>query len=239
MTLDPVTDAQWEALVARAPGVVLVDVWAAWCTPCAALSPVLGALAARHAGTLRVLALDADANPVTTAALGVRALPTVLVWRDGTEWQRLVGAQPAAAYEAAVAAALRGDAPARAPLGEGVGENGRGGGGAPSPGEAPEEAEAARLLAAPGPAVLFKHSRTCPVSHAAHTQVDAFRRAHPEIPVRTVVVQAERPLSDAVARMSGVRHESPQALVVRGGAVHWHGSHGAVTALRLAEACGR
>ncbi|MBU6366552.1 MAG: thiol reductase thioredoxin, partial [Gemmatimonadetes bacterium] len=63
MAMEPVTDAHWAEQVTRAPGVVLVDVWAAWCTPCQALTPVLEALAHRHAGTVRVRSLDADANP--------------------------------------------------------------------------------------------------------------------------------------------------------------------------------
>ena len=99
MPLDPVTDAQWDSLVSRAPGVVLVDVWAAWCTPCRALTPVLETLAQRHAGTVRVLALDADANPATVTALGVRALPTVLLFAGGVEQRRLVGGLSAGAVK--------------------------------------------------------------------------------------------------------------------------------------------
>lgn len=225
MPLDSVTDARWDAEVTRAPGLVLVDVWAAWCTPCRALTPVLEALAARHAGALRVRALDADANPATVAALGVRALPTVLLFRDGVEQRRLVGAQSAAAYEAALAEA-RGDGPAPAPARAS---------GDPAPGSAAEQ-EAARLLASDQPLLLFKHSRTCPISHAAHAQLEAFRRAHPAAPVRVVVVQDERPLSQAIEAATGVRHESPQALVVHQGRVTWHASHGAITAHRLAAA---
>jgi thioredoxin 1 len=227
MPLDPVTDAQWEALVSHAAGVVLVDVWAAWCTPCRALTPVLEALAQRHAGTVRVLALDADANPATVAALGVRALPTVLLFSGGAEQRRLVGAQSAAAYEAALAEA-RGDVPPPA---------------RPAPSDAPAqqaaaEQEAARLLASEQPLLLFKHSRTCPISHAAHAQLEHFRRAHPTVAVRLVVVQDERPLSQAIAAATGVRHESPQALVLHRGGVAWHASHGAISASRLATAFG-
>jgi thioredoxin 1 len=227
MPLDSVTDARWDAEVTRAPGLVMVDVWAAWCTPCRALTPVLEALAARHAGALRVRALDADANPATVAALGVRALPTVLLFRDGVEQRRLVGAQSAAAYEAALAEA-RGDGPAPDPARAS---------GDPAPGSAAEQ-EAARLLASDQPLLLFKHSRTCPISHAAHAQLEAFRRAHPAVPVRLVVVQDERPLSQAIAAATGVRHESPQALVLHAGRVSWHASHGAISAARLAAAVG-
>jgi bacillithiol system protein YtxJ len=54
--------------------------------------------------------------------------------------------------------------------------------------------------------------------------------------VRVVVVQDERPLSQAIEAATGVRHESPQALVVQQGRVTWHASHGAITAPRLAAA---
>jgi thioredoxin 1 len=209
MPLDPVTDAQWEALVTRAAGVVLVDVWAAWCTPCRALTPVLEALAQRHAGTVRVLALDADANPATVAALGVRALPTVLRFSGGVEQRRLDAPPPARPAPS--------DAPAQ---------------------HAAAEQEAARLLASEQPLLLFKHSRTCPISHAAHAQLEHFRRAHPTVAVRLVVVQDERPLSQAIAAATGVRHESPQALVLHRGGVAWHASHGAISASRLATAFG-
>jgi thioredoxin 1 len=224
MPLTTVTDDSWAQLVTRHPGVTLVDVWAAWCTPCQALTPVLEALAQRHAGALRVLALDADANPATVATLGVRALPTVLLFREGVEQRRLVGAQSLAAYEAALEAVLRGEgaAPAAAPV-------------AHEP-EDPAHRDAAALLASAAPLLLFKHSRTCPISHAAHAQLEAFRRTHPAVPVRVLVVQEERALSQAVAHASGVRHESPQALLLHGGGVRWHASHGAVTAARLAAA---
>lgn len=226
MAMEPVTDAQWAEQVTRAPGVVLVDVWAAWCTPCRALAPVLEALAQRHAGTVRVRSLDADANPDTVAALGVRALPTVLLFRDGVEQRRLVGALPAAAYDEAIAAVRDGvvSAPA-APAS------------APRAAQGGAEAEAAELLASDAPLLLFKHSRTCPVSHAAHAELQAFRRAHGEVPVRVVVVQDERSLSQAIAAATGVRHESPQALLLHRGGVTWHASHGGITAARLAAAC--
>jgi bacillithiol system protein YtxJ len=138
-----------------------------------------------------------------------------------------VGAQSAAAYEAALAEA-RGGAPPPA---------------RPAPSDAPAqhaaaEQEAARLLASEQPLLLFKHSRTCPISHAAHAQLEHFRRAHPTVAVRLVVVQDERPLSQAIAAATGVRHESPQALVLHRGGVAWHASHGAISASRLATAFG-
>src|SRR5438067_1718895 len=67
--------------------------------------------------------------------------------------------------------------------------------------------------------ILFKHSTACPVSWAAHAQINRFRLKHPEIPVHIVNVICDRPVSLKIAEMSGVRHESPQVIVVRNGAV--------------------
>jgi len=84
--------------------------------------------------------------------------------------------------------------------------------------------------------LVFKHSNSCPVSFTAKREYDQFVAAHPHIPTHLVVVQQERPVSQAIARLTRVEHESPQALIVREGTVLWHTSHGGITASRLAEA---
>ena len=85
------------------------------------------------------------------------------------------------------------------------------------------------------PVVLFKHSRTCPISSMAQMsigQLDA-----PDDPdVYRVVVQSARTLSNAIAERFGVRHESPQVLVVHNGAVVHHASHMGVSATRIRRA---
>jgi bacillithiol system protein YtxJ len=78
-------------------------------------------------------------------------------------------------------------------------------------------------------AVVFKHSETCPVSWMAKRQVDEFVRHHPEVPLRVVIVQKERQLSNRVAAETGIRHESPQVLVFRRGQVTEDASHAEVT----------
>lgn len=83
------------------------------------------------------------------------------------------------------------------------------------------------------PVILFKHSQTCGVSHMARASL--LEGALPA-PVLEVVVQRDRPLSDAIASRLGVRHESPQVFVVANGAVAWHSSHSGVTAARVADA---
>ncbi len=86
--------------------------------------------------------------------------------------------------------------------------------------------------------VLFKHSTACPVSWAAHSQVNRFRLHHPDIPVHILHVIKNRPVSLSVAEMTGVRHESPQILVLRKGAVAATASHGNITEAHLAEMLG-
>jgi bacillithiol system protein YtxJ len=84
--------------------------------------------------------------------------------------------------------------------------------------------------------VVFKHSQTCPVSWAAQRQVDSFTQAHPEVPLYTLIVQKERELSNQLAASTGIRHESPQILVFRRGAVATHTSHEQITVAYLVHA---
>jgi bacillithiol system protein YtxJ len=87
-------------------------------------------------------------------------------------------------------------------------------------------------------AVVFKHSTACPVSWAAHAQVSKFMREHPETAVYLVPVIKERSLSQKIAAATGVRHESPQVIVLRRGEVVASVSHGDITADSLAEMIG-
>ena len=79
------------------------------------------------------------------------------------------------------------------------------------------------LLAAPL-AVLYKHSPICPTSDVAYEEMRAFLRSR-DVPVYVVDVIQHRPLSRALAERIGVRHASPQAIILRAGVVAWHRSH--------------
>ena len=100
-----ITDANFDAEVLRSPVPVLVDFTAAWCPPCRAIAPHVAAIAAAHAGRLRVGTCDTEANPELTVKLDVRAMPTVMVFRDGRVVGQIVGAVPRARLEALVARA--------------------------------------------------------------------------------------------------------------------------------------
>lgn len=83
--------------IAAAGRPLLVDVTADWCPPCHAIAPVLAEIATEQAGRLDVVSLDADTATAFTRAHGILSLPTLLLFVDGVEVLRLVGARPKAA----------------------------------------------------------------------------------------------------------------------------------------------
>lgn len=85
--------------------------------------------------------------------------------------------------------------------------------------------------------LIFKHSSTCPISARAHREVDKFlaSEALGETPIYAVVVQHARDVSDAVAAKTGIRHETPQILLIREGQCVWHTSHRSITLEALQE----
>lgn len=78
--------------------------------------------------------------------------------------------------------------------------------------------------------LLFKHSRICPVSVTAWHDIARLEELAPTLPVFILDVREQRALARSMASTLGVRHESPQAILIRNGAVLWHGSHSAVRA---------
>ena len=101
-----VTDATFEADVLKSDLPVLVDFWAEWCAPCRRLAPKVKELAEEFGSKLRVVKLDVDANPRTAAQMQVRAMPTLLVIKNGTVVGQLVGDQPKDKIKALIAGSL-------------------------------------------------------------------------------------------------------------------------------------
>ena len=84
------------------------------------------------------------------------------------------------------------------------------------------------------PVLLFKHSRTCGISCEAYEQLHAhISESTVDAAYKLITVQTHRRVADEVTSRLGVRHESPQAILLRGGNVVWHGSHFRITADQL------
>ncbi|MFD7162191.1 thioredoxin [Streptomyces violascens] len=92
--VDEVTDETFADAVMRAALPVLVEFTADWCPPCRQIAPVLSALAVEEADRLKIVQLDVDTNPETTAKYGVLSMPTLVVFVDGEPVKSMVGARP-------------------------------------------------------------------------------------------------------------------------------------------------
>ena len=87
------------------------------------------------------------------------------------------------------------------------------------------------------PVLLFKHSRYCGVSCEALDELQSHIEGAPvEVTYRMITVQTHRPVSDAVSQRLGLRHETPQAILLRDGKVVWNASHFRITATQLDQA---
>ncbi|AVH75314.1 thioredoxin [Weissella koreensis] len=91
MTVEVVNDQDFAQKTGQ--GVSLVDMWATWCGPCKMQSPVIEAVSEQHP-EVYFAKMDVDENPATSEELGIQAIPTLLIKKDGEIVERLVGYHP-------------------------------------------------------------------------------------------------------------------------------------------------
>ncbi len=88
----PVSDESFENDVLKAEQPVLIDFWAEWCGPCKMIAPVLEEIAEEYADRLKVGKLNIDENPATPPKYGIRGIPTLMLFKDGSVEATKVGA---------------------------------------------------------------------------------------------------------------------------------------------------
>ncbi|GFP38428.1 thioredoxin 1 [Candidatus Hakubella thermalkaliphila] len=88
-----VNDGNFEKEVLDSPTPVLVDFWAAWCGPCRMVAPELEKLAEEESDRLKVAKLNVEDNRVIAARYGISSIPTMILFKDGKEQKRLMGAR--------------------------------------------------------------------------------------------------------------------------------------------------
>src|SRR3954465_13269363 len=103
--INEVTDTTFQAEVLEAEKPVLVDFWAAWCGPCRVVAPILEEIAAER-DDLEIVKMDIDANPHPPASLGILAIPTMILFRNGADATRIQGSKPRKRLEAELEPAL-------------------------------------------------------------------------------------------------------------------------------------
>lgn len=87
-----ITDSTFPEQVAASELPVFVDFWAPWCGPCRAVGPIIDELAAEYEGKVRIVKMNVDENPATPTKFGIRAIPTLMLFKNGQAIDQVTGA---------------------------------------------------------------------------------------------------------------------------------------------------
>ncbi len=101
-----ISDTSFKKEVIDSDKLTLVDFWAPWCMPCKAIAPVIEELASTYDGKVKFAKLNVDDNPATASSYGVRGIPTMILFKNGSVVDQIVGAVPKAELEKAIGKSL-------------------------------------------------------------------------------------------------------------------------------------
>lgn len=94
MSVLQVVDSSFEEEVIKSSYPVLVDFWAHWCGPCRLIAPVIDEIAKEYKNVIKVVKINTDNNPTTATEYGIRSIPTIMIFKNGTKVDTVVGAVP-------------------------------------------------------------------------------------------------------------------------------------------------
>ena len=99
MAIIVLNDANFKKEVLDSNIPAIVDFWAPWCAPCRMIAPVMEELATQYEGKVKICKLNVDENPVTPAHFSIRAIPTMIFFKDGHVFDQIVGVVPKSMIE--------------------------------------------------------------------------------------------------------------------------------------------